>query len=164
MDEVRVLAVDPFYRGFGYAVLEGPERLIDWGVAQAVGDKNIESLQRVAGLIRRYEPELIVVEDYVGDCSRRCQRVCELIRRIRRLAAGRKIKMRAYSRGRVREAFAPDCTKHRIANAIAVRFPELAPHVPPFRKCWMSEDYRMTIFDALAFALTFFHFSQSEQE
>jgi len=36
-------------------------------------------------------------------------------------------------------------TKHQIAHAIANQFPELAPHVPPHRKCWMSEDYRMSI-------------------
>jgi len=34
------------------------------------------------------------------------------------------------------------------------RFPELAPRLPRFRKPWMSEDYRMSIFDAVAFGLT----------
>ena len=36
------------------------------------------------------------------------------------------------------------------------RFPELAPRLPRSRKPWMSEDYRMSIFDAVALALTFF--------
>jgi len=47
-------------------------------------------------------------------------------------------------------------TKQEIAIAIAERFPELAPRLPRFRKPWMSEDYRMSIFDAVALALTFF--------
>jgi hypothetical protein len=34
--------------------------------------------------------------------------------------------------------------------------PELAPRLSRFRKPWMSEDYRMSIFDAVALALTFF--------
>jgi hypothetical protein len=42
--------------------------------------------------------------------------------------------------------------------AIAKRFPELAPRLPRFRKPWMSEDYRMSIFDAVAMALTLFNF------
>ena len=46
--------------------------------------------------------------------------------------------------------------KQEIAIAIAERFPELAPRLPRFRKPWMSEDYRMSIFDAVALALTFF--------
>ena len=30
--EKRVLAIDPTTKGFGFAIMEGPERLIDWGV------------------------------------------------------------------------------------------------------------------------------------
>lgn len=102
---------------------------------------------------------MIVFEDYAGDASRRCRRVRELIVRIRKLAARRKIKVRAFSRGRVRQAFAPAYTKHQIAIAITAEFPELLPHLPPFRKCWMSEDYRMSIFDAAAFGVTYFSFA-----
>ena len=51
--------------------------------------------------------------------------------------------------------------KQEIAIAIAERFPELAPRLPRSRKPWMSEDYRMSIFDAVALALTFFfHFNK----
>jgi hypothetical protein len=39
---------------------------------------------------------------------------------------------------------------------IATRFPQLARSVPPERKPWMSEDSRMAIFDAAAFALASF--------
>jgi len=34
--------------------------------------------------------------------------------------------------------------------------PELTPRFPRFKKPWMSEDYRMSIFDAIAFATAFF--------
>jgi hypothetical protein len=59
----------------------------------------------------------------------------------------------------VKQAFSESgaSTKHEIAVAIAKRFPELAPRLPRFRKPWMSEDYRMSIFDAVAFGVTFFH-------
>jgi hypothetical protein len=75
IDVTRVLVLDPCCRGVGYALFEGPEELIDSGVAQATRDKNIESLRRIANLIRRYEPDVIVLEDYAGDGSRRCRRV-----------------------------------------------------------------------------------------
>jgi len=52
--------------------------------------------------------------------------------------------------------------KNRIAGVIAERLPELAPWQPPFRKPWMSEDERMSIFDAVAFALTFFYFTNKQ--
>lgn len=41
-----------------------------------------------------------------------------------------------------------------MARFIAARFAELARYVPPERKPWMSEDPRMAVFDAPAFALT----------
>jgi hypothetical protein len=43
--------------------------------------------------------------------------------------------------------------KDQIARLIVTRFPELAPRLPPERKPWTSEDTRMAIFDAAAFAL-----------
>jgi hypothetical protein len=47
-------------------------------------------------------------------------------------------------------------TKHALAEIIAKRFPgELASRLPPKRKPWMSEDYRMSIFDAVALVLAF---------
>jgi hypothetical protein len=41
-----------------------------------------------------------------------------------------------------------------LAEILATRFPEeLAPRLPPKRKPWISEDYRMDIFDAVALAI-----------
>jgi hypothetical protein len=70
------------------------------------------------------------------------------------------ITIRSFSRSAVRDVFSRfgAFTKHQIATAIANQLSELALWVPAPRKCWMSEDYRMSIFNAVAFALTFFHF------
>jgi hypothetical protein len=46
--------------------------------------------------------------------------------------------------------------KAQMARAIAARFLELTRYLPPERKPWMSEDPRMAIFDAAAFALALF--------
>ena len=90
-------------------------------------------------------------------CSRRCRRVRELIDSIQSLALSNRIKTGSLSRNEVCTAFGVR-TKHEIATIIGDKFPELAPHVPPHRKCWMKEDDRMNIFDAMGFALTFFDF------
>ena len=42
-------------------------------------------------------------------------------------------------------------------TAIVERLPELTPWRPPFRKPWMSESHRASIFDAAALALTYFY-------
>src|ERR1044071_3437958 len=166
-NEKRVLSIDPSTRGFGFAVLEGPDRLIDWGVKETKADKKNKSLKLITNLIEKYQPGVIVVEDYAAKGSRRCGRVQELISDISKLARKRNIKLRSFSRLRVKQFFAEaDATnKHEIAIAIVKRFPELQPRLPRFRKPWMSEDYRMSIFDAVGLALTFFFkFKISEQD
>jgi len=158
--EKRVLAIDPTTKGFGFAVMEEPERLIDWGVKGVMKSKKERSLELIADLIDQYQPDVIVVEDFAGRGSRRCKRVQELIARIIKLGSEKKVRIRDFSPLSVKKAFfgSGASTKHQIATAIAQRLPELAPRVPPFRRCWMSEDYRMSIFDAVSFALTFFYF------
>jgi Holliday junction resolvasome RuvABC endonuclease subunit len=165
----RILAIDPTSQGFGFAVIEEPEQLIDWGnkmVNTAKGDKNTQCLKRIIKLIEYYHPNVIVVENATGKGSRRCRRVQKLIQEIVVLASAGRIRTKAFSRSQIRKAFSQyqASTKHQIATAIAGLFPELAPHLPRFRKPWMSEDNRMSIFDAAALALTFLLFEHSSRK
>ena len=139
-------------------MLEGPDCLIDWGVKETKTDKKRRSLKLIDNLIDQYHPSVIVVDDYTGKGSRRCRRIQGLITDITKVAAKKNIKVRSFSRTKVKHAFSETgaSTKFEIATAIAGRFPELAPRLPRFRKPWMSEDYRMRIFDAVALAITFF--------
>lgn len=155
----RVMAIDPTSRGFGFVVLEGPDRLVDWAVVEIRKNKEDKCLQRMVDLIARYRPDVLALEDPKGRGSRRCSRVQKLLGRVERLADEGAILTRRFSRSKVRRAFSDSGakTKYEIAVAIAKRFPELAPRLPRFRKPWMTEDDRMSIFDAASFALTFFH-------
>src|SRR5712692_6710661 len=159
-NQLRVLAIDPSTKGVGFAVLEGPERLIDWGIKQAEGEtddaKNAECAKIVAELIDRYRPRILALEDAAADDSRRCERVQNLLSAIRQLAREKRVKVLDFTPERVRKAFAP--TKDVIAAAIAGRFPELGPRLPRTRTLTMSEQYEMPVFDAMAFALTFLYF------
>lgn len=155
----RVFGIDPATRGFGFAVLEGPEDLLDWGVRETRSGNEARLLAAVSRLIDTYQPDVVVLEDVLADGSRRCQRVRRLILNIRVIASSKRLAAVSCSRNSVREAFARQnrrVTKYQIATAIAGRFRELAPRLPPLRKPWMSEDYRMAIFDAAALALTFY--------
>ncbi len=147
-----MLAVDPTHRGFGFAILESPDRLVDWGVKTVRGDKQAGCLRKIRELLQLYQPTVVVLEDCARRGSRRCPRVRRLIERIRATVTKSGVKARLVSTARVRKAFAPASTKHEIAVALANRFPELAPLLPPPRKPWMSEDCRMNIFDAVALA------------
>src|SRR5205823_10365620 len=118
--DIRVLAIDPSTRGFGFAVLEGPNRLIDWGVKETKTDKNRMTLKLTTDLIELYQPSVIVVEDYEEKGSRRCRRVRELIEDISKLAAKRKIKVKSFSRAKVKQTFSESgaVNKYEIASAI----------------------------------------------
>lgn len=161
--EVRVLAIDPTTRGFGFAVFEGVERLIDWGVVSVAADRNARCLTRLAGLLRRYTPDLLVVEDHTSRGCRRWRRIRDLLHRVHSIAREHGTKTRRISAAGVRRVFADldTTTKHEIAGALASRYPELVPWLPPRRKPWDSEDERMGIFDAAAFAVAYFE-SQME--
>jgi Holliday junction resolvasome RuvABC endonuclease subunit len=155
----RILSIDPANRGFGFAVMEGPETLIDWGVKEVEDNKVSHYLHRITKLIDLYQPDYLILEAFDNKGSRRCKRVRELIVRIMKLALERKIKIKCYSRDDIRKVFSQynAFTKHQIATTIASLLPELSPRIPPFRKPWMSEDYRMAIFDAVSFTLTFYY-------
>jgi Holliday junction resolvasome RuvABC endonuclease subunit len=156
----RVLAIDPTSRGFGFVVLESPTTLVDWGVKAIRPQKEGKVLAKVSELIRHYRPEIIVLEDHRR--SRRCARIQNLLDGICRLATAEGLKSRCVPVSRVKKIFCTfrANTKHEIAHAVAQQLPELAPRVPRYRKPWMSEDYRMAIFDAAALALTYFYSRQ----
>jgi hypothetical protein len=153
----RVLAIDPTSRGFGFVVLESPTMLVDWGVKSTRPNEATKTLAKVLEVIRHYRPEIIVLEDHRE--TRRCARIQSLLDRICRLATSEGLKSRSIKVSRVKKVFRTfrANTKYEIAHAVAQQLPELAPRLPPYRKPWMSEDYRMAIFDAAALALTYFH-------
>ena len=160
-DEMRVLAIDPSTKGIGFAVLEGPEQLVDWGVKQVGEDKNAECVEIVRDLIERYRPHVLVIENAEDEDSRRRERVRELLDAIRKIAREKGVKVLDVTPSRIRHAFAPK--KDVIAAAIAGRFPELQPRLPKERTLTMSEQYEMPVFDAMAFAQTFFYLQKRKR-
>ena len=152
----RILGISPSTRGFGFALLEGLDTLVDWGVKSVTGDKNNGSIKRVEGLIAHYQPDVLVLEDTSTKDSRRAIRIRALSRKIIVLAARRKVSVALFSQEQVRRVFFADGqgTKHALAEILAKRFPEeLGSRLPPKRRPWMSEDYRMDIFEAAALVL-----------
>lgn len=152
----RVLAVDPYSRGVGFAVLERPEQLIDWGLKTTGKADNRKAVRAIEKLIDRFRPDVLVLENWESDGARRCRRVELLLDRIAS-REGKYLQVRLVSRREVR-AIGPlpaVSTKYGRARLLGERHPELLPFLPPLRKPWMPEDSRMSIFDALAFAMAF---------
>ena len=155
----RILAVAVTSRGIGFAVMEAPGTLVDWGVKQPKPYREDRCVAHLYRLVNQYEPARVVLEDPTAR-PRRCScRVERLFRRIREVAAAQGVRTRAIRKQAVRKAFTPDAriTKFAMSRRIAEILPVLARRLPPYRKPWMSEDYRMAIFDAAALGLAYYH-------
>jgi hypothetical protein len=154
-----VLAVYPSARGLGFALFEGPLAPVDWGVHELRGaEKNVRSLRIVDRLIRRYQPDMLIVQDTSPSGTRRARRIRLFHEMLAELADRHGVHLRSYTRAQVRHCFAPLglTTKDGIAETISRHLPELGRFLPPRRKPWMSEDARMSLFDAAALGLIFF--------
>jgi RNase H-fold protein (predicted Holliday junction resolvase) len=153
----RVLGIDPFSRGVGFAVLEGPDCLVDWGLKSSGKADSAKAAHLIQALIERYQPDILAVEDWDATGSRRCERVRKLLNRI--ASRGTKsLRVRLITARQLR-TLGPRSqvnTKFGRASFLAGQFAELRAFLPRFRKPWMSEEDRMAIFDALAFAVTCF--------
>jgi hypothetical protein len=153
----RVLGIDPFSRGVGFAVLEGPGYLIDWGLKSTDGADSAKAIRIIETLIGRFQPDVLAIEDWDETGSRRRDRVRKLLNRV--ASRGTKsMRVRLITTRQLR-ALGPRSqvnTKFGRACFLADQFPELRAFLPRFRKPWMSEEDRMSIFDALGFALACF--------
>jgi len=146
-------------RGFAFAIFEGELAPQDWGVVEARGKQKHEKIiARVDGLLGRYRPDVLVLQNMSEASAHRPHRIRQLNEAITELAEQCGLRVVFLSRERVRQCFAylQTVTKDTIAEAIAKHIPAFERFLPVPRKPWQSEDARMGIFDAAALALVFF--------
>lgn len=153
-----VLAVHPTSRGFGWVLFEGPDRPALWGIASARPGRSGKLLRRFERLLKRYEPAVFVLEEFETGSALRSERVQSLCREMLHLASAHGAFTPIYHRDVVRSCFASSgaSTRYEIAQAIAKRIPDFDHRLPRYRKAWLSEDPRQSLFDAAALALTYF--------
>jgi hypothetical protein len=109
----------------------------------------------ITQLFDQYRPATLVIEDTTIP-TKRGFRTQALLRSTTKLAKQRRAKVVRCTKKQVKVTFAPDNARTRpaIAEAIAKRIPAFAHRLPSYRKIWMSEDPRQSLFDAAALALT----------
>jgi hypothetical protein len=60
----RVLAVDIASRGLGFALLEGPLALIDWGFHNARKERDARCITYLVWMLTKFKPDVLVIEDF----------------------------------------------------------------------------------------------------
>jgi hypothetical protein len=144
----RVLAVAVSSRGFGYAILEGRDVLVNWGLLSPATN----SLPTFQDMIEKYQVCAVVMETKYY----RNSKVRSLARGVADMAKKCGVQLSLMTRCEIRNVFFGDvdATRHQIAEILSDQFPEeLGFRLPPERKCYKGEDSRMCLFDAVAIAV-----------
>jgi len=154
MEKVElVLAVYPNARGFSFALFEGPDFVVDWGIREVARSLRREcSLKCVGQLLNKYRPDILVLRGMPGGLN------AGLAQEFIGLSRRQGIPAMVISRKEMRRVFASlgKATREAIASEIVQRLPVFAPFRPGRRKIWNGEDRRMGLFDAAALAFALF--------
>lgn len=150
----KVFALDLHPLSFGFAIFEGPEGLVDWGIKSFRHGANAVKVPlnaKLALLLEQHEPDVVVIR------TPRTAALKSVARTIAAMARYRRIPVRLISRTSLRGAFPENNhNKYQIATVLATRYPELSPRLGPKRKLWQAERYSMCIFDAVALGIAYF--------
>ncbi len=161
-----VLSIKPFCRGFAFVLFEGSASPADWGVKDIRSKaKSTLTILGAKRLLVQYPPDMLVLPALEGQAVR----IRKIIKTIADHAEKRGIAVHHVTRADIRATFAADLpgagdaghaffrpTRYQIAQAIANRFDVFAPLLPKPRRLWESEDARMSLFDAVSAAVTFY--------
>jgi hypothetical protein len=151
----RIIALDIRPQAIGFVVFEGMERLLDWGVKRFPqdGPSRAPAGIKIKALIAAYVPDALVIKRPSRSSDRILSELVEAAR-------DQGLVIHSLVPRAVRTVF-PGCrNKDQVAASISERFPALQWNLPPKRKIWNSEDYRMNIFDAAAIGITYFVYKQ----
>ena len=80
--QFRIVAISLSSRGFGYAVLEGNNTLVDYGKKVFNEDKNVRSLAHIEKVIARNQPDVLTLQDVNAKGTRRDPRIKKLHRKV----------------------------------------------------------------------------------
>ena len=150
----RILALDVHLRSFGYVVVETPNKLLDWGVRSHRHKGNSTDVlirRRLKPLLELWRPTVVVLCNGLSG-QRTHQRRDRLLKRIATEAKNHQVVVRILKKRPGTDA-GKGLTKYENARRVAEHFSVLRWKIPPKRRAWESEDYRMSMFTAATLAM-----------
>ena len=151
----RILALDVHPLSFGYVVVESPDKLLDWGVRSHRRKGNSSDVlirRRLKPLLELWRPSMLVLGNGLSMTQRPRQRRDRLLKRIATEAKNHQVMVRTLTK-RPGADQGKRLTKYENARRAAEQFSVLRWKMPPKRKPWESEDYRMSMFTAATLAM-----------
>ena len=162
----RILALDLHPRSFGYVVIESPTKLLDWGVCSsrqkgAVSDVLIR--KRLRRLLELWRPAVLVFNTLSSVTPKSNHRSKRFLKQIETEARKHRIPVRILEDNPVGSQ-GESLTKYENARRVAEHFPVLTRELPPKRRAWESEHYRMSVFTAQALSVYIYQALKSRSE
>jgi hypothetical protein len=154
----RVLALDLHSRRFGYVVLESPDRLLDWGVRsyrRKGKSRDVLIQRRLRPLLALWRPTFLMIRGARQKSPRKHLLQERILKGV--AAEAKNYRARVHILKKWPTDRAEKLTKYERAQAVIKHFPVLTRKLPPKRKPWGSEDYRMSMFAAAALAVAYLH-------
>ena len=149
----RILALDVHALHAGFAVLEGPRRLVGHGRIHYGSISGVPAI-RVARLIDLYRPDRIVLT-MPANQTLAGERLAAASTSIAGEAARRRIPIRRIGRWQALDILGAR-TRYAAALHVSETLPALGARLPRRRKMWQSEQPIMSVFDAAAAALAYY--------
>lgn len=151
-----IFSVYPNVRGFGYACVELPNRLLDHGVVTVRPLDNGKILRRVARQMDFYRPDIVVLRGG-ENLPPKAKRIAQVVNGITELAVERGLPLRQYSREQMRFVFERfgATTNYEIAKKLAEWIEPLKDIDLKPLKAYEPEAYYQGLFDALSLAVCY---------
>jgi hypothetical protein len=151
----KVLAIDLHPRHFGYVVVRSPDKLLDWGVRSHRREGTSAGVlirRRLRQLLELWRPSVVVLREPLRIRTLNPQRN-RLLKQIMMAAKYQCARVQILKKRPTDRA--ERLTKYERALAVIKRFPVLTRKLPPKRKAWESEHYRMSMFAAATLAMAY---------
>ncbi|MBL7821437.1 MAG: hypothetical protein JNL65_12545 [Saprospiraceae bacterium] len=153
-----VYAIYPNANGFGFVYMDGPRKLLDYGIVRINPICNFRILEKIKSSVDYFKPSVVILLDPEGKSSRTGKRIRKLIEKISSFAQTENLKVSQISRDQIRDVFENFGvgTKYEISQWLLTEFKQLETRRPIQRKLWTSEDRNMAVFDSLSLAITWY--------
>jgi len=152
-EPIKVLGVNPGTRYIGMACFED-RHLLDWGIKSFNGrwcrQKSTKVIETIASLIDYHQPNVISVKKLHP--SRSSKNLIFVTEEVFKQAKKRRLRIRKYTIGEIKEYFSPDkkANREKIAEMLVDHHPALWHELQKERK--NNTLYHLRTFEAVALA------------
>jgi hypothetical protein len=156
VEPTKVLAIYPCTRGFSYAVMENPLKLLEFNLISPKKFDKEKLLDAMKRIIETHKPITLVMENCNSKYCRKGKRTKNLIQEISYWAKKKHIPVKFYSRDQVRNVFErwKAYTKYEIAIVLSRNIAELQQYIYDKPRYPERDNNISSLFSSISLAVT----------